>query len=94
MLLVNNLKFERSGKLDSTPIFFLGMPRSGTTLVEQILSSHPKVFGADEVEFIPTLIRKNFVGKNFCVHLCDLLINSGQEFLEILSNGHQKLIFF
>ena len=32
------------------------MPRSGTTLVEQILASHPKVFGADEVEFIPNSV--------------------------------------
>ena len=34
---------------DITPIFILGMPRSGTTLVEQILASHPKVFGASEL---------------------------------------------
>lgn len=32
-----------------TPIFIVGMPRSGTTLVEQILSSHPSVFGAGEI---------------------------------------------
>lgn len=31
------------------PIFVLGMPRSGTTLVEQILSSHTKVFGGGEI---------------------------------------------
>src|SRR5262249_25038375 len=31
------------------PVFIVGMPRSGTTLVEQILASHPKVFGADEL---------------------------------------------
>jgi tetratricopeptide (TPR) repeat protein len=31
------------------PVFVLGMPRSGTTLVEQILSSHPKVHGAGEL---------------------------------------------
>lgn len=29
-------------------VFIVGMPRSGTTLVEQILASHPKVFGAGE----------------------------------------------
>jgi tetratricopeptide (TPR) repeat protein len=31
------------------PIFIIGMPRSGTTLVEQILSSHPDVYGAGEL---------------------------------------------
>jgi tetratricopeptide (TPR) repeat protein len=32
------------------PIFILGMPRSGTTLVEQILASHPQVYGAGELD--------------------------------------------
>ena len=36
---------------DDTPIFILGMPRSGTSLVEQILASHPSVHGAGEVEY-------------------------------------------
>ena len=31
------------------PVFVFGMPRSGTTLVEQILASHPRVFGAGEL---------------------------------------------
>jgi tetratricopeptide (TPR) repeat protein len=39
-----------SGDPSSVPIFILGMPRSGTTLVEQILASHPKVFGAGEID--------------------------------------------
>ena len=33
-----------------TPIFILGMPRSGTTLVEQIISSHSQVHGAGELK--------------------------------------------
>jgi tetratricopeptide (TPR) repeat protein len=33
------------------PIFIVGMPRSGTTLAEQILASHPAVFGAGELPF-------------------------------------------
>jgi tetratricopeptide (TPR) repeat protein len=33
------------------PIFIVGMPRSGTSLAEQILASHPAVFGAGEVIF-------------------------------------------
>jgi tetratricopeptide (TPR) repeat protein len=33
------------------PIFVVGMPRSGTSLAEQILASHPAVFGAGEISF-------------------------------------------
>jgi tetratricopeptide (TPR) repeat protein len=33
------------------PVFIIGMPRSGTSLTEQILASHPSVFGAGEVRF-------------------------------------------
>jgi tetratricopeptide (TPR) repeat protein len=42
----------RSGGGDpsSSPIFIVGMPRSGTTLLEQVLASHSKVFGAGELE--------------------------------------------
>lgn len=38
------------------PIFILGMPRSGTTLVEQIVSSHSEVHGAGELEELNRLI--------------------------------------
>jgi tetratricopeptide (TPR) repeat protein len=47
--------FPDAGILDDTPIFILGMPRSGTSLVEQILASHPAVFGAGELRTLPTL---------------------------------------
>jgi tetratricopeptide (TPR) repeat protein len=40
---------EGSGDPSRTPIFIVGMTRSGTTLIEQILASHPQVFGAGEV---------------------------------------------
>ena len=45
-----------SGNQDKTPIFIVGMPRSGSTLIEQILASHPQVFGADELPILPNLI--------------------------------------
>ena len=38
------------GAASECPVFVVGMPRSGTTLVEQILSSHPSVFGAGELD--------------------------------------------
>ena len=44
------------GSESELPVFIVGMPRSGTTLVEQILSSHPKVFGAGELDYIGRVI--------------------------------------
>jgi Flp pilus assembly protein TadD len=42
--------FQRGGGSDSElPVFIFGLPRSGTTLVEQILASHPQVHGAGEL---------------------------------------------
>jgi len=38
-----------SSNQSSLPVFIVGMPRSGTSLVEQILSSHPEVHGAGEL---------------------------------------------
>jgi Flp pilus assembly protein TadD len=39
------------GDGNSAPVLIVGMPRSGTTLCEQILSAHPDVFGAGELPF-------------------------------------------
>ena len=38
----------RAGNADQAPVFIVGMPRSGTTLCEQILAAHGQVFGAGE----------------------------------------------
>ena len=45
-----------NGDPDFDPIFVIGMPRSGTSLVEQILASHPAVFGAGELTFFEQAI--------------------------------------
>jgi len=42
-------KVQKSGHDSDLPIFIIGMPRSGTTLIEQILASHPTVHGAGEL---------------------------------------------
>jgi len=38
----------RAGNRDPAPVFIVGMPRSGTTLCEQIIGAHPQAFGAGE----------------------------------------------
>ena len=47
-----NVPYIKREKHDFIPIFIVGMPRSGTTLLEQIISSHSKVTGLGELPFI------------------------------------------
>ncbi len=50
-------------KLDANlPIFVLGMPRSGTTLVEQIIASHAEVFGAGELPDLLQMLNRPIAG--------------------------------
>lgn len=45
---------QASGSDDASPVFILGMPRSGTTLVERILASHPQVLAGGELPAMTT----------------------------------------
>ena len=65
-------------------IFIVGMPRSGTTLVEQIISSHLKVTGAGELPFVYQFglaLAKGSVDKS-----SDTLINFRNKYLAKLQN--------
>ena len=57
-----------SNNFKTTPIFILGMPRSGTSLIEQIVSNHSSVYGGGELNTLPLAIEnsnwennKNFI---------------------------------
>ena len=56
--------FGNAGEPSPVPVFVVGMPRSGTTLIEQILASHPTVFGAGELS-------------NFCQAATDIFSAAG-----------------
>jgi tetratricopeptide (TPR) repeat protein len=43
-------RFQGQGDPSSVPVFVVGMPRSGSSLVEQILASHPQIQGAGELQ--------------------------------------------
>lgn len=53
----SSVRRDQRGAPETSPIFIVGMPRSGTSLAEQILASHPAVFGAGEVSFWDTAYR-------------------------------------
>jgi tetratricopeptide (TPR) repeat protein len=75
--------------LTKRPIFIVGMPRSGSTLVEQIISSHPNVYGAGELNnfkktinpFLDNLLKKDL---NNNLSKKDL-ISIRQKYIESLS---------
>lgn len=51
-----------SGTASNLPVFIVGMSRSGTTLVEQILASHPQVHGAGELQLLRRCLHLEFDG--------------------------------
>jgi len=58
------LRSEIVGNASDMPVLIVGMPRSGTSLVEQILASHPDVGGGDENLYWPiTVDRARFGGR-------------------------------
>ena len=59
---IGQIKFDT--KLNKRAIFILGMPRSGTTLVEQVIASHPEVYGAGELPYITSLVKEFFYHKD------------------------------
>ena len=54
------------------PIFILGMPRSGSTLVEQILASHPRVSGGGELDLLTRAVVSVFGEEGFPQRLTQL----------------------
>ena len=61
-----------AGDPSELPVFVVGMPRSGTTLVEQIIASHPQAFGAGEKMHLHHLLGQNLAGPEFPAHLADV----------------------
>jgi len=47
-----------AGEPSEIPIFVVGMARSGTTLMEQILASHPQIHGAGELPYMDMIVRQ------------------------------------
>ena len=71
------------------PIFIVGMPRSGTSLVEQIIASHNSVFGAGELKCLNEIVSPIFESfntqKSNSLHERDLLLIR-QKYLDFLKN--------
>ncbi len=82
------------------PIFIVGMPRSGTTLVEQIISSHPRVYGADELTYLSEYtddFPNRFAGEEYplaAAHLSAPIVQElAKDYLSKLSELNQDADF-
>lgn len=62
-------RLAKDGLDSKVPLFIVGMPRSGTSLVEQILASHPQVYGAGEL----TLLQRELMSALGAPSLKDLV---------------------
>ncbi len=56
--LADGMDGPETGKSQKTPIFIVGLPRTGTTLTERIIASHSQVESADETFFLPMVLRQ------------------------------------
>jgi tetratricopeptide (TPR) repeat protein len=89
------------GVEDSMPIFILGMPRSGTTLTEQILASHPQVFGAGELNQLKQQVKQRSASVPFSRYAeavadwersdFDKLAGEYLEYIRGLSQGEERV---
>ena len=79
-LLNQNFIFKNSS---FTPIFILGMPRSGSSLLEQVLASNDNVYGAGEISLLHSFFERNFNEDK---------IEFNYEFLFDLKNRYQNHI--
>ncbi len=76
------------------PLFILGMPRSGTSLVEQILASHSKVYGGGELQNLNIAIMANMDVRGYPQNISKLdpqqLALMATQYLDSLSNISEK----
>jgi len=86
-------KVGTSNNQSSLPIFIVGMPRSGTSLVEQIISCHPQAYGAGELSdlwkignTISNAMNMLDYTKNFSTLSHEQLVEFSQEYLTIIKN--------
>lgn len=86
-------RFAGAGVAGESLIFIVGMPRSGTTLVEQILASHPMVHGAGELMDLAISIHKTMAiakedqfEKTFSDATAEDFATTGQTYLDTVQN--------
>ena len=76
------------GHDSDAPVFIVGMPRSGTTLTEQILASHPRAFGAGERNFASRAFHSLPALMGRATDVFDCLAEAGATEIRALADWH------
>ena len=79
---LNNIKFPKPEK---NIIFILGMPRTGTSMIEQIISNHSKVYGGGEISLLSNYLTKFFTSNISDRNLKSTLDNYRSSYLNFLN---------
>ena len=75
-------------------IFIIGMPRSGTTLIEQILSSNDNIYGGGELPFIDNFALNLFFKNNVEINFSSIKKIEDEKFEELRKNYLNKVLSY
>jgi hypothetical protein len=86
-------EFEGYGDPSRLPVFVVGMPRSGTTLTEQIIAAHPKAAGVGELERIGRL-RKGLSSGTSTAEMLEAMRAGGPSRVRVMTDSYLGLLKF
>lgn len=89
---INFTKIKEIKSNEKKIIFILGMPRSGTTLVEQIISAHSNVYGSGELPYLTKIINKKFIENKKLLVTKTLEILDNEKFISEISNEYYSYL--
>jgi tetratricopeptide (TPR) repeat protein len=90
-------RYRAFGHPSKQPVFIVGMPRSGTTLMEQMIASHPQAAGGNELQEIPRIAERvsprddlhRFVSATHANLTPESIQTYAQEYLGVLRQGRE-----
>ena len=91
---INQLPERANGSVDMlTPIFIVGMPRSGTSLLEQVFSNDPRIFGAGEIDLFHSTLIKIMSSENPSSDITNQLMELRYNYLSNIRSMTDKKFF-
>ncbi len=85
----NSKPTEVTGK---SPVFILGLPRTGTTLTERILSSHSKVSSIGETQFVEVVLRRESGVESIEKMNLDMIEAVAKKDIWLVANGYLNMV--